>query len=307
MSSDHDVDTVEIPALAPTDLRTPDAASSGVRVDLGGLSHTGKVRPKNEDHFLVARFGRAMQTLLTNLPPGNVPEHFSQSAYGLVVADGVGGASAGEVASRAAISVLVELVLQTPYWIMRPDEQLVKEVQGRAARRFRAVGEALAARARADPSLFGMATTLTLAASLGAEMVVTHVGDSRAYLFRQGRLLRLTRDHTFAQALADCGAIRPEDVATHGLRHVLTNVIGAKGDEVNAELHHLRLADGDQVLLCTDGLTEMAPDAAVAEVLGRPGPAAAACDALVELALAGGGRDNVTVVLARYHIPDGPG
>jgi protein phosphatase len=84
-------------------------------------------------------------------------------------------------------------------------------------------------------------------------------------------------------------------------------VIGAKGEEVKAELHHLRLADGDQVLLCTDGLTEMATEAAVADLLGRPGPAAAACAALIELALAGGGKDNVTVVLARYHIPDGPG
>src|SRR5262249_19837634 len=159
-----------------------------------------------------------------------------------------------------------------PYWIMRPDEPLVKEVQGRAARRFRDVSEALAARARADPSLFGMATTLTLAASLGVEMVVAHVGDSRAHLFRQGRLLRLTRDHTLAQALADHGDILPEEVATHGLRHVLTNVIGAKGEEVKAELHHLRLEDGDQVLLCTDGLTDMATDAEVAKVLGRSGP-----------------------------------
>jgi protein phosphatase len=214
MSSERDVDTVEIPPPAPAGRGTPPAASSGVRVDLGGLSHPGKVRPNNEDHFLVARFDRAMQTFLTNLPPGNVPQHFAESAYGLVVADGVGGAAAGEVASRAAIAVLVDLVLQAPYWIMRPDDELVREVQGRAARRFRAVGEALALRARADPNLFGMATTLTLAASLGDELIVAHVGDSRAYLFRQGRLLRLTRDHTLAQALADCGAIRPEEAAT---------------------------------------------------------------------------------------------
>jgi serine/threonine protein phosphatase PrpC len=152
-----------------------------------------------------------------------------------------------------------------------------------------------------------MATTLTVAATLGADFLVVHVGDSRAYLFRRGRLEQLTRDHNLAQALADIGAIRPEEAATHRLRHVLTNVVGAKGDEIKVELQHLRLEDGDQVLLCTDGLTDMAADAAIAEVIGRPGPAAAACDALVELALAGGGKDNVTVVLARYHIPDGPG
>src|SRR5207249_3987107 len=129
-------------------------------------------------------------------------------------------------------------------------------------------------------------------------------GDSRAYLFRQGQLYRLTRDHTVVQALLERGAIRPEEAATHPLRHVLTESINARGGTVNAEIHQVRLRDGDQVLLCTDGLTEMVAEQAIAEVLQRPGPAADACCALVDLALEAGGKDNVTVVLGHYSIPE---
>jgi protein phosphatase len=106
-----------------------------------------------------------------------------------------------------------------------------------------------------------------------------------------------------AQALADAGAIRPEQVATHPSRHVLIGAITTQKGEAPAELQHLRLSDGDQVLLCSDGLTDMVSDEAIAGTLGRAGSAVKACRALVDLALEGGGRDNVTVVLARYRIP----
>ena len=301
MATSQDVDTVEIPP-GVAERRAPDAGSARVHLDLAAASHAGKVRPVNEDHFLVGRFDRSMETLLTNLPPGSVPQRAGETGYCMIVADGVGGAAAGEVASRAAIAGLVDLALQTPDWIMRAGDGFLQEVAARMERRFRQVNRELSEQARADPALYGMATTLTVAVSLGADLLVIHVGDSRACLLRRGRLERLTHDHNLAQALADVGAIRPEEAATHRLRHVLTNVVGAKGEEIKVELQHLRLADGDQVLLCTDGLTDMASETAVADVLARPGPAAAACEALVGLALAGGGKDNVTVVLARFQI-----
>jgi protein phosphatase len=306
MASEHNADTVEVPVPAPPERQEEGVSSSQVGVDLGASSHPGAVRRNNEDHFLVARFDRAMQTLLTNLPAGAVPQRSGETAYALVVADGVGGAAAGEVASREAIAGLVDLALQTPDWIMRAGEGGRWDVSARMERRFQLVQHALTEQARADPGLYGMGTTLTVAVSLGARLLVVHVGDSRAYLWRRGRLNRLTRDHTLAQALADAGAISPEEAATHRLRHVLTNVIGTRQEEIAVEIQQLRLEDGDQVLLCTDGLTDMASEEAIAAVLGRPGMAASACDALVGLALAGGGRDNVTVVLARYHIPGGP-
>ena len=144
---------------------------------------------------------------------------------------------------------------------------------------------------------------MTLAGSVGADLIIAHIGDSRAYLLRAGKLLRLTRDQTLAQALADAGEIRPEQVATHPSRHVLTGAITTDVGEVPVELQQLRLSDGDQLLLCSDGLTEMASDAAIAGALDRAGSAEKACRALVDLALEGGGKDNVTAILARYRIP----
>jgi PPM family protein phosphatase len=298
-----DVDTDELPQLSSPDASASQSISAFVQVDLAGLSDQGKVRPNNEDHFLVARFDRSMRTLLTNLPPGHIPEQCGETAYAMLVADGMGGEAAGEVASRRAVSILVDLVLRTPDWILRLDENSVQEWRQRMERRFQQVQETLTGQARDDPALWGMGTTLTLVCTLGADLLLVHAGDSRAYLFRHDRLYRLTCDHTVAQSLADVGAIRPEEVETHPLRHVLTNVLGGREGPVRVEWRNMRLADGDQILLCTDGLTDLVPHAAIQEVLRSARTAADACRALVDLALAAGGKDNVTVVLGRYHIP----
>jgi protein phosphatase len=301
--ADNDADTGEffLPTLACD--RRARSLSAFVQVDLAGLSHPGKVRPNNEDHFLIARFDRSMRTLLTNLPPGDVPDHSGETAYGMLVVDGMGGESAGEVASRTAVSILIDLVLQTPDWILRLDEHWLQKVHQRMEQRFQQVQEALTGQAREDPALTGMGTTMTLTCSVGADLFLAHAGDSRAYLFRQDRLHRLTCDHTVAQSLADVGAIRPEEVATHPLRHVLTNVLGGREGQVRVESRDLRLEDGDQILLCTDGLTDPVPDEIIREVLRSTGTSHVACNALLNLALGSGGKDNVTVVLGRYHFP----
>jgi len=284
----------------------PAGASSLVEVDVGGMSHPGKVRPNNEDHFIAARFDRAMRTLVTNLPPGDVPQSYEEMAIGLLIADGVGGEKAGEIASRTAIHSLVELVIDTPDWIMRMDAPLAEEVLERLERRFQKVREVLVERAKGDAALRGMATTMTVACSLGPVLLTAHVGDTRAYRYRGGRLTRLTRDQTMAQSLADAGAIRPEEVETHPMRHVLTGAIATRGAFVQVELGRWRLEDGDQILLCSDGLTDMVKEEMIAGALRGPGNADAACRRLVDLALAAGGDDNVTVVLARYRIPETP-
>ena len=297
---DRDADTAEFPL--PEKL-WPDTISSRTQVDLGACSEVGHVRANNEDCFLVARLERSLNTLLTNLPAGDLPIKQAEIAYAMLVADGIGGAVAGEVASRTAITKLVELALETPDWHMRLDNEGANEVLARTDQRIRKLRDALIERAATDPSLAGMGTTMTLALSHGPNLIIVHVGDSRAYLFHEGKLHQLTRDQTLAQDLAELGVIRPEHVAKHHSRHVLTGAIATRGDEAQAEFHQAWLADGDQVLLCTDGLNEMVTDAAIAEVLAEPGSASDACRALVDLALAGGGVDNVTVVLARYRIP----
>ena len=127
------------------------------------------------------------------------------------------------------------------------------------------------ARADADPKLYGMGTTLTMAYSVGTDLFVAHAGDSRAYLYRAGRLERITSDHTLVQVLVDAGAITPQDVGEHPRRHVVTNVVGGPNVGVQVEVHRRSLTDGDILLLCTDGLTEYVLDPEIAEILAQSG------------------------------------
>jgi protein phosphatase len=148
-----------------------------------------------------------------------------------------------------------------------------------------------------------MGTTLTAAFSTGVDLFIVHLGDSRAYLYRNGELQRLTKDHTMAQAMADAGYIAPEEVRRHARRNTLTNYLGGRHGKVKADLRWLRLADGDRLVLCTDGLTEMIDERSIARILrerDRPNDAA---QALLDEALERGGKDNVTVIVARYEVP----
>jgi protein phosphatase len=303
MAEYNNTDTAEL-QTGKRAKRSPGIDSTLVDVDLGACTHEGHVRQNNEDHYTVARIERSLETLLTNMPPGMLPARHAEVGYGLLVADGMGGAAAGEIASQTAITSLLELAVQTPDWHMRLDYEGANEVLSRMDQRFGQMREALIERAQSDPSLAGMGTTMTVAISLGENLVIAHIGDSRAYLFHKDRLHLLTRDQTLAQDLADIGVIKPAEVTTHYARHVLTGVIGTEGKESQAELCQVWLADGDQVLLCTDGLTEMVSDEGIVEVLKENQSSDAACRALVDMALESGGLDNVTVVLARYHIPD---
>jgi PPM family protein phosphatase len=282
----------------------PDTAeypsASVATVDVAAQTHAGHVRANNEDSHLVVRFGRFLEALDTSLPPGCVPDFSEQEGYGLLVADGVGGHAAGEVASRTAVSTLIELALDTPDWILLPGEREREQVLERFRRRYRLVDVTLRAEAAADPALHGMRTTMTVACTLGREFIFAHVGDSRAYLLRGADLRQLTRDHTLTQELVDAGGLAPDEVRTHIFRHVLTRALGGTDAIAAADVGHGTLADGDQLLLCTDGLTEMVRPAAIAETLRSAPSARAACDALVDAALAAGGKDNVTVALARF-------
>jgi len=143
---------------------------------------------------------------------------------------------------------------------------------------------------------------MTVAYSAGTHLFVAHVGDSRAYLYRGGALQQLTRDHNSAQMLADAGIIAREGKFTNRLRHVLTNVLGATRAPASVEVHRLRLQDGDRILLCTDGLSEMVDNAAITALLERTVQSEQACRSLVDLALENGGHDNITVVMARYEV-----
>jgi len=278
--------------------------SSLVHIDFGAVTDRGKKRSNNEDSYLVARCGRALEALLTNLPKEEMPTEFRETGYGMIVADGMGGAAAGEVASRMAISTLVKLVTEIPDWILQFDEDREKEALKRADGHYRRVHEALTKRAESDPKLAGMGTTMTVATVIGADGIVAHVGDSRAYLYRDGKLHQLTKDQTQAQLLLDAGVINKEEFSKHRYRHVLLQAIGGRGGLVDVEIQRMRFRNDDRLLLCTDGLTDMVDDTKIAEVLGRGASSQEGCQALVDLALEAGGKDNVTVVLAHLSIPD---
>jgi len=294
MNDQQEADTApELPAL-----RTEPGGPPQLAVEVAGLTHPGRVRPNNEDNFHVVRFGRYLRTVISSLPDGQAPEEQALPGYGFLVADGIGGHAAGEVASRLAITLLVEIALQTPDWFLSREDEHLDVVAERTTDRFRQVDEAVRAQAQGEPGARKMGTTLSLALSLSDALLVAHVGDSPAYLFHAGQLRRLTRDHTAGQQLID---VDPRAAAR--FRHVLTRCIGGADNGSKPDVGRYRLADGDRLLLCSDGLTDMVDDAAIAEELGREASSGEVCQALVERALDRGGRDNVTVVVATYRRP----
>lgn len=285
--------------------------SSLVEVDFGALTDKGNVRPHNEDSFLIYRTGRYWQKLMTSLPEDHLPDNYEDRAYVMAVADGIGGAAAGEVASSMALRAVVHLVLNAAKWALKFDdssqrEAEIQEAMDRAAEYMRRVDQTLTQTGENHPELRGMGTTMTASYSVGDDLFIIHIGDSRAYLYRKGVLQQLTNDHTVAQALASAGAITKEEASTHYLRHVLTRAIGTQKGRIEAEITQYRLADGDRLLLCSDGLSDMVSDDQIAAVLARNETSMAACRELVDLALANGGKDNVTVALAGYRMPQRP-
>jgi PPM family protein phosphatase len=286
-----------VDTLHPEDGARP-PFSPPVRVDVCGLSDAGKVRSRNEDHFIVMRLGRYLETVLTTLPAGEVPERAEEAGYALIVADGMGGHADGELASRMAISGLVKLVLAMPDWIFRLDASVARDAKRRSRGRVRRLNSLLLEHGRREQKSRGMGTTLTIARIMGDDLHIVHVGDSRAYLLRESRLHRLTRDHTFVQLLIDTGQLSPEEGARSSQRHVLVNALGGFNPDVEVDVDQVKLSTGDRLLLCSDGLTDLVDDDAIREMLIDCRDSAAACRQLVDRALANGGRDNITVIVA---------
>lgn len=296
--------TVGLDEARLVDLYPHNVPTALVQVDLAAQTHQGHVRDNNEDHYLAMRLTRSLETMVTNLPADALSRKFDETAYGMLVADGIGGTAAGEVASSIALLKLMELALETPDWIMKttqPENAAI--VMRRMTQRFWKIDDELRAQGESDGALHGMGTTLTVVLTLGTEVILTHIGDSRAYLLRGGKLHQLTKDHTLAQAMIDAGLAGPDDTATRAMRHVLTGALGTTAEPTDPQVQRYHLSEGDQLLLCTDGLSEMVPDEDIASILTNANSSRAACHALINEALAEGGRDNITVVLARYHFP----
>jgi protein phosphatase len=278
-----------------------------VRADIAARSDRGKVRDQNEDAFAVFRLGRFLQSVASSLDSSEIPDRTEDEGHLMIVADGLGGHEGGDVASRTAVISVLGLVLRSPRWTLKLDdpqtrEAELKDIQRQAEQHLANMQSAVRERAAAEPGMAGMGTTFTGVYSVGLDLFVMHVGDSKAYLFRDGELRKITRDHTLAQEYADMGMIPQEEVGTHRLHHVLTRAVGTQEETPVGDFHHLRLAPGDRLLVCSDGLTDMASEASIVEALVRHPDSEPACRALVDLALDRGGRDNVTVIVAGFRV-----
>ncbi len=197
----------------------------------------------------------------------------------IAVADGMGGAAAGDVASRVAIEAAT-------------DGEDAAGARARIARSNRAVLDAV----DEDPARRGMGTTLTIGIfQPDGTLELGHVGDSRAYLLRDGELEQLTEDHTLVAEMVSQGRLTPLQAQTHPRRHMLTRVIGMP--EVEADLHEIELREGDRVMLCSDGLTGMVSDHAIGLLLVDAADPSEAAWSLVEAANSAGGLDNTTVAI----------
>ncbi len=223
---------------------------------------------------------------------GHVREGNEDAGYGslrlVAVADGMGGAAAGEVASKVVIGRLATLGVTGA----GVSHDALGALQGAVL----TANQDLRDQVAADPELEGMGTTVTALLAEGSKIALAHIGDSRAYLLRDGVLTQLTRDHTYVQALVDDGQITPEEAAVHPQRNMITRVLdGRVGVELDMALRDARA--GDRYLLCTDGLSGVVTTETIAAALALPTVEEAA-DRLLDLALRGGGPDNVTVVVA---------
>jgi protein phosphatase len=273
------------------------APSPPMEVKFGAASHTGLVRESNEDHYAILRRTRTQETLLTNLEQDAVCRS-TDEAWCFVVADGMGGAAAGETASRVAIQKTCELTDQASSWVMRLRSLAAQQVQDRLDAFVTEIHRTLRSMGEADPDLAGMGTTWTSVYVVGWNALVAQIGDSRGYLWREGALKQFTRDQTLAQVLIDTG-VPPEQ--TDSVKHILTNSLGGKSKLIVPDVGHVHLKDGDRLLLCTDGLSDQISDDQIAGALRSHAAPQAVCDALIQRALDNGGTDNITVVLAEFH------
>jgi serine/threonine protein phosphatase PrpC len=222
-------------------------------------------------------------------------------AYGLaILADGMGGYNAGEVASSIATSILKETLeerLHTYKWSREGNRsKYVHQLMVESVERANA---AIFEAARREPQYSGMGTTLVAALCYHDKIMIAHVGDSRVYRLRQGELSLITRDHSLLQEQIDAGLIEPELARFSPNRNLITRAVGVDND-VQVEIHeHMSRAD-DIYLLCSDGLSDMLSSLEISNILKSPfGDLAATCDALVARANVNGGRDNISVILIK--------
>lgn len=265
-------------------------------LDAFGITHTGKVRPTNQDHFLLGSLRQRFKVRQSSLPEfDHLPIVEDRVASLIMVADGVGGGQKGEDASQLAVEELTQYVNESArcyYHTSNSDENFVRDLEQTALKCHRAVLE----RGASDPDSAGMATTLTLMIVIWPWTYVLQVGDSRYYEFKDGALTQISRDQTMAQELIDSGVFAAA-VRNTPLANVLSSSIG--GSQTAPVVTRVPTTWNVVHLLCSDGLTKHVSDERIADRLRTMTSARQACEQLLQDALDGGGTDNVTICIGR--------
>ena len=271
------------------------------RMDCHGETSRGLIRETNEDQFLVADMKKTVVIHHTSLSYDEHTELCGASqAKLMLVADGLGGHACGERASSMAVEGVIRYLLNAMHWIFRPEDDREEAFLDDLKQALHFSQQQIQRAAEAVPSQHGMGTTMTMAYVSWPHAYLVHAGDSRAYLYRDGTLARLTHDQTYAQALADAGIFRPEQIETSPLNHVLVSLLGCDPGHLTPEVLKCELKLGDTLLLCTDGLTRHLSEKQVGQILAAPHCSEFLCRELIDSTNARGGRDNTTVVVARF-------
>lgn len=272
-------------------------------IDVWGMTHQGLVRKSNEDHFLIGSLRHQMKIHSTSIGDAELSALGGERvAFLAMIADGVGGRSGGEEASRLALEEVSQYVSQSTQCFYErggTGEPMIDLLQEAATSSH----ERVQARA-AEQGRQGMATTLTLWIGVWPWFYLLQVGDSRYYLFKDDTLTQVTRDQTMAQELVDQGVLARSALATSPLSHVLSSSLGGPQTapivtRIGSEWHYIHL-------LCSDGLTKHVSDEVIAERLRNMRTSRETCELLVQDALDGGGTDNITVIIGRATKQDLP-
>jgi protein phosphatase len=267
-------------------------------IDVYGLTHAGKVRPDNQDHFLICALRKQMVIHQTSLPQ---TQHLmagpERLAFLAMVADGVGGGARGEEASRIALEAVTQYVsgtMRSYYAAGSADDVEFYQALQEGALQCHAE---LRRRGEEDPEYQGMATTLTLYLGVWPRAFLLQVGDSRCYIYRNGELNQITRDQTMAQELIDLGILTRTDAAATRYARTLSSSLG--GRQTDPVVTRFDMNWGTVVLLCSDGLTAHVSDERIRERLRSMTSAKQVCEDLLREALEGGGSDNITIIVGR--------
>jgi PPM family protein phosphatase len=257
-----------------------------ITVTVVGRTDVGLVREHNEDNYLLA-------DLATGSRDPQSFHEISRSGLLLAVCDGMGGAAAGEVASQMAVDTLYEMMRRGGPPADRDGlaRNLVRSVEEAGARIFES--------ARADRSKRGMGTTATVAALMDKTLFVGQVGDSRAYVLRTGELKQITKDQSLVNQLIEAGQLTEDEAEAFEHSNIILQALGTT-EQVSVDLTFLELRQGDRLLMCSDGLSGLVHGDVIREVLAEFDELDACCERLIELAKAGGGHDNITVILAEF-------